>query len=174
MTSSIRSILICGILWPLLATGIILGLCGAGFWKFYTQSNSRMQTYAQYSAEAQRLSKTSEENRLVISELERLRSTLGTDSVDGFLARLRATAVVEPGFRFISSTPVAPSPIYGEKARAEQIELEGLSDYLVTGLGEAFRDSPGIFADSWHLGLNRDGTRLHLTLILTAEDKHAP
>jgi|GEM_PF-6914384 len=166
MTTSHRSILLSGMLLPILLAGGVLTACGFGFWHLYDESNRKMEMYANASIYANRLAQLNADSPTITEQLTRLSAMDNASQIDDFLSHLHATAAMEPGFRILRTEQAMASTFYGDQSRAEKIVLEGFSGHLISGLGEAFRDSPAVFSDSWQLNLNPDGTRLILTMTL--------
>lgn len=166
MITSHRAILSCGIILPVIFTLGVLSASGYGFWKLYSESNRKMEMYANAAAYENRLKQLDADSPAIAEQLSKLNSTENTDQVNEFLSHLHATAAMEPGFRILHSEETAAPTFYGDDSRAEKIILEGFSGHLITNLGEAFRDAPSVFADSWQLTPNPDGTRLILTMTL--------
>lgn len=166
MNASQRAILVCGMCLPMFLASCVLMACGYGFGNLYTESNRKMEMYANAAAYAKRLADLDADGPAISEQLAKLSTTENINQIDEFLSHLRATAAMEPGFRILRSEETAAPTFYGDRSRAEKVVLEGFSGHLINNLGEAFRDAPAVFSDSWQINLNPDGTRLILSMTL--------
>ena len=168
MNSRTRLTLIFGIFLPMcLATLLVCGAVGF-LMKLRDQAAMRSQTYNALQAYGPALKAMQQEVGFLNEEMPSLPNTSAEARLAAFIQQLQARVNQEAGMQLNVSEAGPQHYIYGPRAYAASMELQGLSGQILPILGELFKAHPGVFTESWSLSMNSEQNRLLIFMVLVA------
>lgn len=168
MNSYPRSVLILGIFLPMCLTTLIVSGAAGFFIKLSDRAAARSQTYEALQAYGPVLKAMQQEVSFLNEKMPPLPKASAETRLSEFIRQLQARVGQEAGMQLNVSEAGTQHHIYGPRAYAATIELQGLSGQILPILGELFKAHPDIFTESWNISMNSEQNRLLTSIVLVA------
>lgn len=173
MSSYIRATWVVGILIPLLAIGLIGGSSAVVGWRLLKRAKAQRHHFSLLQTQRQRITQLEQDKATLSAELPPIQSYSSNVRMEEFLLKIQSSSSEDPGLRVIRSDAVMRGDFFGHNPEAAALQIEGLSTPMLSIMGEAFKESPALFADTWTLRPNAERDRLlvSMTVVLSKRTK---
>ena len=156
MTHHPKSVIIVGLIIPVIITVVILISSVIGFSYFQRTLKKKITIYNGINSCQQQLRSAHEESQFLDTEMTSLKEIR---QFNKFISNLQNATKTEKGVKLTR----ADTPASDQRA----LVLEGLSGPTVSSIGEAFRKCPTVLIDSWNIQKKKNGKALVFNIKVT-------
>ncbi|MFZ5806001.1 MAG: hypothetical protein ACOY3I_02160 [Verrucomicrobiota bacterium] len=153
MSAYLRSIMVMGIVIPLMVSAVVAGACVMGYSYFHSNLKARLQIYKAIQQCRESLATAEGEAEMLDQSLARLRDAA---SMENFLSYVQTAASSEKGIIHFDVS---------ENQSIRSLSIQGLSGPVIPILGDGLRKSPTIFTRSWSITKTEDGKNLSFNIV---------
>jgi hypothetical protein len=153
MSAYLRSIMVMGIVIPLLIAAVIAGGCVMGYSYFHSNLKARLKIYKAIQQCQESLASAEGEAAMLDKSLAQLKNTT---PLGNFVSYVQTSTSSEKG---IVHCNVSDSPT------GRSLSIHGLSGPIIPILGDGLKKNPTVFTRSWSITKTEDGKNLSFNIV---------